>query len=222
MMGRYTRTTDHDRLVERFGATVDRRIEPTYNLAPTDSTPVVTDAAPERFRWFRWGLPGDDGPIINARVETVAGRFPGAVGNRCLVPVDGFYEWPDDGPPRRVAFADDRPFAVAGIYDRVERTVEQVGLDAFGGDDDPGPTTETVEAVAILTTEPNDVVAPLHHRMAVVLPPDRERAWLDDDLDPAAVADPYPGDEMTAHAVDPAVGDPSVDRSGLLDADDGT
>ena len=90
--------------------------------------------------------------------------------------------------------------------------MEQVGLDAFG--DGGGATTETrrLDTFAIVTTEPNDLVADLHHRMAVILEPDERRAWLDADPgDAVDLLDPHPADEMRAYPVSTAVNDPSND-----------
>ncbi|AEH36679.1 SOS response-associated peptidase [Halopiger xanaduensis] len=235
MCGRYTLTLERDAFEDRFGATVDDSVgefEPRYNAAPGQELPVITDDAPETVRQLEWGLvpswaDDDCGGMINARAETVDEKpsFRDAYERRrCLVPADGFYEWVETErgkQPYRVALEDDRPFAMAGLWERWEPDDEttQAGLDAFGGgleDEDDDDTA--LETFTVLTAEPNDLVADLHHRMAVILEPDREREWLTAD-DPKAegLLEPYPADEMRAYPVSTAVNDPSNDDPSLLE-----
>ncbi|MDQ2051199.1 SOS response-associated peptidase [Natronolimnohabitans sp. A-GB9] len=233
MCGRYTLTLESDDLEERFGARVadsEPEFTPRYNMAPGQQLPVITNDAPDEIRRLEWGLvpswaEDDSGGIINARAETVDEKpsFRTAYERRrCLVLADGFYEWVEtDGgkQPYRVAFEDGRPFAMAGLWERWEPEDEttQAGLDAFGGGlettpEDDGP----LETFTIVTTEPNELIEDLHHRMAVILDPDAEREWLTAD-DPAALLDPYPADEMRADPVSQAVNDPSTDEPSLVE-----
>lgn len=229
MCGRYTLFTPRDDLEGRFGVSFPADWGPRYNCAPGQSLPVVTGDAAERMEWGlvpEWA--GDDASAqINARAETVADKptFRDAFASRrCLVPADGFYEWVDtaDGKtPYRVAFEDDRAFAMAGIWTRWTPATEQAGLGEFGGDGPGGPAPR--ETYAVVTTEPNDVVAELHHRMAVVLDPGEEGTWLHGTADEAAaVLDPYPPDEMTAHPVSTRVNDVANDDATLVDPVDTT
>lgn len=134
---------------------------------------------------------------------------------RCLVLADGFYEWTNvDGrrQPYRITLADERPFAMAGLYDRWRPPDAQAGLDAFVDGDGPDADPDVRETFAIVTTEPNAVVADLHDRMSVVLPADDERRWLT--ADPETVpdlCDPYSDANMRAYPVSTAVNDPSND-----------
>jgi putative SOS response-associated peptidase YedK len=230
MCGRYTLFTSADELQARFGATFDRSFEPRYNAAPGQDLPVVRNDAPETFRYCRWGLAPSwaddpDGGPINARGETVAEKptFRSAYEKRrCLVPADGFYEWVEgsDGKrPYRVALTDDEPFALAGIWETWTGTRKQTGLSDFVGGGDAGPETYTVESFAILTTEPNELVADLHHRMAVVLPRSEEHRWLTEE-DPSDLLRPYPSEKMRAYPVSQAVNDPSNDAPELVDPAD--
>jgi putative SOS response-associated peptidase YedK len=185
-----------------------------------------------------WADDRSDFGFINARAETLAEKptFRDAftqstdgdlrVG-RCLVPADGFYEWTesaerrsadtraaeprDDGgkQPYRVTLADEEPFAMAGLWAQWKPKQTQTGLDAFGGGD-VEMEPETVETFTIVTTEPNDLVADLHHRMAVVLPEDREREWLSAAPEETSeLLQPYPADQMQAYPVSKTVNDPS-------------
>jgi putative SOS response-associated peptidase YedK len=235
MCGRYTLFTPAADLEARFGADFGDH-EPSYNCAPGQSLPVIADEAPSEAARMEWGLTpswaDESFDLINARAETVREKrsFADAFERRrCLVPADGFYEWVDGDrgtgkTPYRVAFEDDRPFAMAGIYERWEPPTPettQAGLGAFGGGadadgaaGDDGP----VETFAIVTTEPNDLIADLHHRMAVVLAPDEEETWLRGDPDEAAsLLDPYPSDELTAHPVSTRVNSPGVDAPELIE-----
>ena len=229
MCGRYTIVTPPDDLEDRFGATADRSLEPRYNAAPGQELPVVTNDAPDTISHLQWGLiPGwaDDPRIgnrlINARAETVDEKrsFRAAYERRrCLVLADGFYEWAatDAGKqPYRVTLEDGKPFALAGLWERWHPPRKQTGLDEFG-DGDPDSEADPIETFAIVTTEPNAVIEPLHDRMAAVLPPDGERRWLDGDGDRAELLEPYPAAEMRAYPVSTAVNDPANDSPGLVE-----
>ncbi len=245
MCGRYTLFLEQAALEQRFDASfpAGNSWAPRYNMAPGQDLPVITDADPDRFDRLEWGLvphwaDDDSGGAINARVETVAEKpsFARAyaaddearavdgtrTAGRCLVPANGFYEWVETdrgSQPYRVAFEDDRAFAMAGLWERWEPddSTTQTGLDAFGGgssdaEDDPNGPLETF---TVLTTEPNDLVGELHHRMAVILDPDQEREWLTAP-DPSGLLEPYPGDDFEAYPVSTAVNSPATDDPSLV------
>ncbi|WP_255169035.1 SOS response-associated peptidase [Natrononativus amylolyticus] len=228
MCGRYTLFVEQADLEERFDARFREPFGPRYNVAPGQRVPVITNEEPETIRGLEWGLvpswaDDDRSGLINARAETLAEKpsFRGAYAHRrCLVPADGFYEWvetPDGKRPYRVAFEDDRPFAMAGLWERWKRPTTQTGLDAFGaGEGGEGSEDAVLETVTVVTTEPNELVAGLHDRMAAILEPDREREWLEggrsDDL-----LEPYPGDEMRAYPVSTAVNSPAMDEPSLVE-----
>ena len=250
MCGRYTLFTPAADLEARFDADFGDT-EPSYNCAPGQRLPVIADEEPDRATRMEWGLTpawADEAfNLINARAETVQEKrsFSDAFERRrCLVPADGFYEWVDGGgsgkTPYRVAFEDDRPFAMAGLYERwtpPEPETTQTGLGAFGGgsdgdngsgdanDDGSGGTDgdgdadgDVIETFTIVTTEPNDLVSELHHRMAVVLAPDEEETWLRGDPEEAtALLDPYPSEEMITYPVSTRVNSPGVDGPELIE-----
>jgi putative SOS response-associated peptidase YedK len=235
MCGRYTLFVSPSTLADRFGLDVEA-YEPTYNAAPGQHLPVVTDDQPGRLRRLEWGLIPEwadersDGGHINARAETIdekrsfADAFTGDldVGGRCLVPADGFYEWvgTDDGTqPYRVTFADDRPFLMAGLWTRWQPPTTQTGLDAFGGGEDSKPQADPIETFTIVTTEPNDLVADLHHRMAVILSDEQAEAWLTAPPEEAlSLLKPHPSEAMHAYPVSTAVNDPKNNRPDVADA----
>jgi putative SOS response-associated peptidase YedK len=185
MCGRFSLGVDVDRLVGEFGLDGDAVAhEPRYNVAPgQDVLAVVRGPDGLRAGHLRWGLvpwwapdPKGGGRLINARSETVATRpsFRDAFrARRCWVLADGFYEWargPDNRKqPYHIRRPDGRPFAMAGLWDRWRR-----------GD-------EEIVSCTILTTTPSAVVAPLHDRMPVLLPPEERELWLDPAADPAAL-----------------------------------
>ncbi len=245
MCGRYTLTVDGDDLEARFDARLsDSGFEPRYNVAPGQELPVITNEEPSAFRRLEWGLvpswaDDDGGGLINARAESVAEKpsFREAYERRrCLVPADGFYEWVEtdgregigdsrsssgrgsDGgkQPYRVAFEDDRVFAMAGLWERWEPDATQTGLDSFGGGLEGETETGPLETFTIVTTEPNDLVSDLHHRMAVILDPDDERRWLSGEAG-RELLEPRSADGMTAYPVSTAVNDPATDEPSLVE-----
>jgi putative SOS response-associated peptidase YedK len=237
MCGRYSLFVPPADIEARFDATFAEPFQPRYNAAPRQSLPVIADADADTIDTMQWGFvppwadDRSDFEFINARAETLAEKptFRDAfeqssdgdlrVG-RCLVPADGFYEWTERNgakQPYRVTLADEEPFAMAGLWAQWKPDQTQTGLDAFGGGDvDAEP--ETLATFTIVTTDPNDLVADLHHRMAVILPAAREREWLTADSEAAGdLLQPYPDDEMQAYPVSTAVNDPSNDRPEVVE-----
>ena len=231
MCGRYTLFASPATLERHLGASVPSAFEPRYNCAPGQELFVLRDDDPGTLRRAEWGFTPEwaeeSMDLINARAETVADKpaFRSAFETRrCVVPADGFYEWADRGGgkrPYRVAFEDDRPFAMAGLWTRWTPPTTQTSLGAFGEDD---REDAAVECFTVVTTEPNGVVEPLHRRMAVILDDDEVARWLAADTPAAelqAMLDTHPGDEMTATPASDRVGDPSNDDPELLAAEGG-
>ncbi len=232
MCGRYTLVVEQDELEARFDAqfrdeAAGSDFSPRYNMAPGQELPVITNEQPETIRRLEWGLvpswaDDDSGGLINARAESVAEKpsFRDAYEQRrCLVPADGFYEWVETengNQPYRVSFDDDRVFAMAGLWERWKPETTQTGLDAFGGGVADETDTGPLETFTIVTTEPNDLVEDLHHRMAVILEPDAERRWLTGEAG-HDVLEPYPAAEMRADPVSTAVNDPVTDEPSLIE-----
>ncbi|MFQ3318336.1 MAG: putative SOS response-associated peptidase YedK [Natronomonas sp.] len=244
MCGRYSLFTPPEELEDCFGASFTFEFEPRYNAAPSQQLPVITDAESDAIQRLEWGLVprwADDcsDGHINARAETVdekpafadayesrrcprersEGGLDTPDAGRCLVLADGFYEWADRGDgkrPYRVAFEDDRPFAMAGLWERWTPDTLQTGLGSFGdGGDTPDQEPDPIETFTIVTTEPNSVVEPLHHRMAVVLDPEEETTWLEGE---DVLLDPAPADGFHAYPVSTAVNNPGNDRPALIEA----
>lgn len=219
MCGRYTLTTDPLALMERFHLTsADVVITPRYNIAPTQSVAVVYDVSPHVLSSARWGLIpawAKDASIgarmINARAETLAEKpsFRNLFRKRrCLVLADSFYEWrknPDGTKtPMRVMLTTGEPFALAGLWD-IWKT----------------PEGELLRTCTIITTTPNALIAPLHHRMAAILPPEHEADWLKRDQTDMtflqSLLRPFPAERMKAYPVSPRVNNVRNDDPALIE-----
>ncbi|MFB6267634.1 MAG: SOS response-associated peptidase [Halodesulfurarchaeum sp.] len=204
----------------RFDATYEGSLPSRYNIAPFDDLAVITGDAPDTIDLLEWGfLPSwADTPErthrpINARSETAreSPMFRDAFEERhCLVLVDGFYEWQDrergGSQPYRIEKPDEEPFALAGLWEHWED----------GGEDDAD--VQALDTVTILTTDANDLLEPIHDRMPVVLPPDREREWLAGNGGTAEdLLDPYTGGDLEAFPVSRAVNDPANDSQAVIE-----
>jgi putative SOS response-associated peptidase YedK len=226
MCGRFVQVSSPDLLVERFG--VDEmaapRHEPSYNVAPRATVYAVRDRAvdDERRRYLselRWGLVpswakdakvGDR--MINARAESLADKpaYERAFQrHRCLVSADGFYEWQRRGSRKQPMFIhrrDGEPMALAGLWA------------AWRDPDGDDPDGDWLRSCAIVTTDANETVAPLHDRMPVVLEERDWDRWLDPDPDAgdvdalARLLQPASNDLLVAYPVSSAVN--SADNDG--------
>ena len=231
MCGRFALDTDWVELVDAFDlvrSNAAPRIEPRFNIAPTQPIlivrPAYDDARKGRETGFaRWGLipswvkdPNDFPTIINARAETAAEKpsFRAAMKHgRVLVPASGFYEWQSKGKgePKQPFFVRPR----AG------------GLVAFGGLAErwQGPNGEETVSAAIVTTGPNGTFGALHDRMPLVVPSAACDAWLDARrTHPEEVAEllvPPADDFWEAVPVARAVGNPRAQGPGLIERVEG-
>lgn len=227
MCGRFSLFPSPTALSDRFDATLPAGFEPRFNCAPGQDLLVLPDDDPDAFRFAEWGFTPswaeESFDLINARAETLADKpaFRSAfASSRCVVPADGFYEWADLGDgkrPYRVAFEDDRPFGMAGLWTRWTPPTTQTSLGSFGDDDDGD---DSVECFSVVTTRPNDVVEPLHDRMAAILVDEDVDRWLAADADEdelLGLLAPHPGDGLTVEPVDRRLDDPSNDDPSLLE-----
>jgi putative SOS response-associated peptidase YedK len=130
--------------------------------------------------------------MINARSETVASKpaFRRAFAKRrCIVPVDGFYEWKAvPGQKRKQPFfihrPDGEPYAFAGLWEQWRGTLGSAGPDADSPDADGPDAGEevTVRSATILTGPANEPMSAIHDRMPIILPPSAWATWLDPDM----------------------------------------
>lgn len=179
MCGRFTLAPASGRLFgPRFGLAEDVDVGRRWNVAPATSIPVITRRdGGNRADWMHWGLipqwadsPAVGSKMINARAETIAEKrsfSPLLESHRCLVPADGFYEWQKRpaGPKQPWYFhqPSGEVYSFAGLWTSWA----------------PGEGVEPLESVTIITTEPNDLVAPVHRRMPAILAAEAEGGWLD-------------------------------------------
>lgn len=213
MCGRYT-LEDYLEIAERFNVQgLFASLKPRYNVAPTQMMPVIAEDNPHQLQLMKWGLvpfwSKDGKGIINARAETVGSKpaFKQSLQfRRCLVPAGGFYEWKqtEHGKvPHFIHLKDTKLFAFAGIYN--------VWTNAKG---------EEIPTYAIITTEPNELMATIHNRMPVILPQDGEAEWLDiDQTEPEQLLRllrPYPAAAMEAYPISGLVNRPGNDSPELI------
>jgi putative SOS response-associated peptidase YedK len=222
MCGRFSSTSQLQFLLEQFRAEplgVEGH-EPSWNVAPASDILVVTASpdGPRQLRELKWGLvprwakdPSGANRMINLRAETVRekkGWKSTLARRRCIIPIDGFYEWQDQGKGQRkqpfyITSRDFTPLALAGLW-------------ATWRDPDGG---EELFTCTILTTSANDLMEPVHHRMPVILAPEDWDTWLDpensDTEELAKLLVPAPEEMLTLWPVDPAVGNVRNNRPEL-------
>lgn len=222
MCGRYQNRAEKQRIAEAFRVGVPPTFEilPSYNIAPQTDQPIVRlsrDSAERELALLRWGLvpffakdPKIGYSTINARAETIATSptFREAMKRRrCLVPATGFYEWQKIGNKAKQPWTIELPngeiFAFAGLWDRWKDRV----------------SGNVLETYTIITTDPNELVQPLHDRMPVILSPSDYDRWLEpgdpDRPPPIDLLRPFPAERMTAWKVSSAVGNTKNDSADL-------
>ena len=175
MCGRYTLTADAESIQLAFALeNVDGWDVSRFNIAPTQRVAVITDRDPKMLSFMKWGLvpswakdPKIGSRMINARSETAAEKpsFRAAFKRRrCLIPADGYYEWSKRGKkkiPMYIQHAERELFAFAGLWESWKQA---------DGD--------WLQTCAILTTEANETIRPIHHRMTVIIEPEDFDTWL--------------------------------------------
>jgi len=177
MPERFALYHDLQTLVERFKIESEpTSYEPKYNITPGQNVPVIIkDEGERKCVIMRWGLvpqwsndPLIGFQMINARAETVAQKpdFKNSLRKRrCIVPCSGFYEWKKIDKKTKIPYyikpENDNFFAFAGLWDTWNKD---------GGD---------LTTFAIITTTPNELIEPIHDRMAVILSKEDEQTWLD-------------------------------------------
>jgi putative SOS response-associated peptidase YedK len=177
MCGRFTLTASPEQVATLFDLPEEPVLAPRYNIAPTQPVGIVRmnpQTATREWALTHWGLipswskdPSIGARMINARSETVSEKpaFRAAFKRRrCLVPVSGFYEWKKDGKakqPYYITSPDGTPLAVAGLWEYWE-----------------GADGSALESCTLLTTDANELMAPLHDRMPVIVEPADYGEWL--------------------------------------------
>ncbi len=202
MCGRFNFLTHKKAIGERFGIKkFEFDIVPRYNIAPAQQIAVILRDPETRLVGMRWGFipfwakdPKIGNKMINARSETVDTKrmfSPSFKKKRCLILSTGFYEWQKTGKakkPIHIRLKSREPFAFAGIYSHWKT-----------------PTDKVIMSCSILTTDPNELLKPIHNRMPVILGQDREGFWLDPENEDVEglkkLLTPYPSETMEAYEV---------------------
>lgn len=247
MCGRFVQASPPEDLARYFDAVVVPEAvgRPSWNVAPTRAVETVVaepsvraagaQPPPHPHRGdterlltaMRWGLvpfwaddPRIGNRLINARAETVATKpaFRRAFARRrCIVPMDGFYEWQRvEGRTRKqpwyITRRDGEPLAVAGIWERW-RPREDDGGDLSAGED--------LITCAVITTDANGVVRPIHDRMPALLPPDAWERWLSPEVSDVEalrpLLGPAPDELLVAWPVSTRVNRVGNDGPGLVE-----
>ncbi|WP_188455186.1 SOS response-associated peptidase [Virgibacillus oceani] len=175
MCGRYTLLASEEEIAQAFG--IQQSIDSyqiSYNIAPGQNVlAVIHDGKEKRAGYLRWGLVpswAEDEKIgykmINARSETAHEKasFKKLVARkRCLIVADSFYEWRKTDKkkqPKRIHLTDRKLFAFAGLWDKWQQN------------------DKVLFTCTILTKAANDFMQDIHHRMPIILPKDKEDAWI--------------------------------------------
>ncbi len=206
--------------LKQMAEEVEKVLRPRYNIAPSQKVVIVRlspDSGERRAMPAVWGLvpswtkdPKIGAGLINARSETAAEKpsFRAAFKHRrCLIPASGFYEWQRSGgykQPYYFAMASGEPFAMAGLWEHWR-----------------GSDGSVIESCVILTTEPNNVLAPVHDRMPVILEPNDFDLWLDPEkgnpADVQPLLKPCDSQKMIRYPVSKRVNNPRHDGPELIE-----
>jgi putative SOS response-associated peptidase YedK len=219
MCGRFGLTRPEALKLERFGITELPPLVPRYNLPPSSDILVVRERkGVTEAEMIRWGLvpswakdPSIGNRMANVRSDTALEKssFRAAMQKRrCLIPADVFFEWQDvPGQKRRkpyaVALNNAEPFALGGLW--------EAWREKEGG--------EWLITCAILTTEPNALLEPIHDRMPVIVRVEDYRRWIDPETPVARVrkiVEPYSAEEMKTWEIGLLVNDPKIDDARIL------
>ncbi|MGI6454284.1 MAG: SOS response-associated peptidase [bacterium] len=204
MCGRFSLITPVEILknIFRLNRTID--IQPRYNIAPTQSVPVIRihqKTGERELVELRWGLVPHwakdlsiGNKMINAKAETLFEKpsyKKAAQKRRCLIPADGFYEWRKEKKQKIPYYffnKSQQPLALGGIWERWT-----------------SPEGEVVETFSIITTEANSLMQPIHNRMPLILTADEYDHWLDPTIEqPEEIQrclQSYPTEQMEHYSV---------------------
>ncbi len=218
MCGRYG-IAKPNKIYDRFELISDIiDLKPKFNAAPSDWMPVIfkDKDGKNRVEMMRWGFipawakdPKIANMTINARAETVHQKpsyQKPLKYQRCIIPVTHFFEWKQTSEgkvPYVIRLKDQEIFAFAGLFDTNDK--------AYG---------KEIKTFTIITTEPNELVAPIHNRMPVILKRSTENIWLDPTITDSEKAlsflQPFPANLMEAYAVFSEVNDPANDHPDII------
>ena len=217
MCGRFILTSTGKDLAEHFGLMTEPELSGRYNIAPTQEVATIRlepDGNSRRLTYLKWGLVPSwakdtsiGSSLINGRCETLSQKpgFRAALKRkRCLIPANGFYEWQrmeHRKQPYLIQLADKNLFAFAGLWEHWEDQENVV-----------------LESCAIITTESNHLVRPIHDRMPVIISRKDYDFWLNSKDPDRELFHPYPSDEMIRFPVNPKVNRASYDKPDCIES----
>lgn len=215
--GRFALFSSKQKIQDQYQLSWDGEMSQRYNIAPTQSILAIIqdDAGERKARWFRWGLipfwakeSSIGSRLINARGETVDQKpsFRHLLKRkRCLILVNGFFEWKKQGNQKQPYFirCNDRElFSFAGLWD-FWKTDEQA-----------------IYSCTIITTEANELMKPIHQRMPVILDQEQEKQWLDHDITNRewlkSLLMPFDEKKMELYPVSTLVNNPQNDQPNTI------
>jgi putative SOS response-associated peptidase YedK len=200
MCGRYQLSSHPAAIALAFGLQLPPDVAPRYNIAPMQQVPIVrlNTAGERELTFVRWGFvprwakdPSIGARMINARAESVSTRYAfhnAYARHRCLLPLNGFYEWqatPSGKQPMHIGMPDGRPFGLAGLYERWL-----------------SPAGEVLDTCTIVTISASEALRRVHDRMPVIVPDTAYERWLDPaNVDVADLLEAWSGDALRAYPV---------------------
>jgi putative SOS response-associated peptidase YedK len=195
MCGRFVLISNVGQIAEEFNlADISSSSVSSGDIHPGQKAAcVISEDKKNRLLILPWGFSPPwskqatkSGLLINARAETLAEKptFKEAFQKRrCLIAADGFYEWSKEKKQYYFYLQNRRPFGLAGICDEPEL-----------------PATGCEASFVIITTSPNRLISPIHNRMPVIIPRDKQSLWLDngryEKTELQSLMTPYPAHEM--------------------------
>lgn len=219
MCGRYALGLEAEELQEAFPDFIfPDQVQPRFNIAPSQPILTLPNDGTNKATFYSWGLvpswakdPAIGHNLINARAETLGEKpaFRGAYKyHRCLIFSSGFFEWQAQPGtkgklPYYIKMKSGKPFAFAGLWDTWQ-----------------APDGSVMNSATIITTAPNELMAPIHTRMPVILPLDCYTQWIDPNPQPPSrfdsILSPYPAEEMEALPISRLVNSPDNDSPEVI------
>jgi len=201
MCGRYTIIAKAEEIERQFNVEVPEYYTPSYNAAPTQILPVITNQNSKVISFYKWGFPLPNTRadtktpiIINTRAETLLNKQvfkKNLISQRCLIIADGFYEWKKQAKglriPYRFTTKPEKLIGFAGIWE-----------DTLNDD------YESIHSFSIVTTPANNIVKPLHDRMPAILTGEAAMLWINNDIDTLKLLNmlkPFPSPQTISYPV---------------------
>ncbi len=208
MCDRFSFSLPKEKVVRRFGVKVAGQLVANYNISPGQTVAIITDHKTQQLSWAHWGLPQPAGALpdvfVKSTTEKPIARTAQWLAHRCLILADGFYLWKrmsrKSRVPYRVILKWNMPFACAGVW--------------YASDAEPDKIH-----CALVTTNSNELIAPVSARMPVIMPLEQEREWLQPVENLSELTRyimPYSSDQMRLFPVSAQVNQPELNIPELI------